>query len=103
MTIKIILSMFINKRRKLVGMAMSEALRRTGQLRPEVTIRKTKDNGEMRDVPIEDPNQKALLNQMIIASHLVRQLAEKDVYLNSLKEQRAEALAEIAWLKKRIS
>ena len=57
----------------------------------------------MRDVPIEDPNQKALLNQMIIASHLVGQLAEKDAYLNSLKEQRAEALAEIAWLKQRIS
>jgi hypothetical protein len=57
----------------------------------------------MRDVPIEDPNQKALLNQMIIASHLVRELAEKDAYLNFLKEQRAEALAEIAWLKQRIS
>jgi hypothetical protein len=40
---------------------------------------------------------------MIIASHLVGQLAEKDAYLNSLKEQRAEALAEIAWLKQRIS
>ena len=72
-------------------------------MRPEVTIRKTKDHDEMRDVPIEDPNQKALLNQMIIASHLVRQLAEKDAYLNSLKEQRAEALAEIEWLKQRIS
>jgi hypothetical protein len=58
---------------------------------------------EMKDIPIEDPNQKALLNQMIIASHLVRQLAEKDAYLNSLKEQRAEALAEIVWLKQQIS
>jgi peptidoglycan hydrolase CwlO-like protein len=57
----------------------------------------------MRDVPIEDPNQKALLNQMIITSHLVREMAEKDAYLNSLKEQRAEALAEIERLKQQIS
>ncbi len=57
----------------------------------------------MRDVPIEDPNQKALLNQMIITSHLVREMAEKDAYLNSLKEQRAEALAEIEQLKQQIS
>ena len=57
----------------------------------------------MRNVPIEDPNQKILLNQMIIASHLVRQMAEKDAYLNSLKEQRAEAMAEIERLKQQIS
>jgi hypothetical protein len=73
-------------------------------LRPGVPICETRENDhEMKDVPIEDPNQKALLNQMIIASHLVRQLAEKDAYLNSLKEQRAEALAEIVWLKQQIS
>ena len=56
----------------------------------------------MRDVPIEDPNQKALFNQMLITSHLVRQLAEKDAYLNSLKEQRAAAMAEIESLKQQI-
>ena len=73
-------------------------------MRTEVPICETRENDhEMKDVPIEDPNQKALLNQMIIASHLVRQLAEKDAYLNSLKEQRAEALAEIVWLKQQIS
>jgi hypothetical protein len=71
---------------------------------PEVPIRETKGRMmAMRDVPIEDPNQKALLNQMIITSHLVRQMAEKDAYLNSLKEQRAEALAEIERLKQQIS
>jgi hypothetical protein len=39
----------------------------------------------------EDPNHNALLNQMLIDSHLVRQLAEKDAYVDSLKEQRPEA------------
>jgi hypothetical protein len=57
----------------------------------------------MREVPIEDTNQKALLNQMIIVSHLVRKLAEKDAYLNSLKEEGAEALAEIERLHQQIS
>jgi hypothetical protein len=66
-------------------------------------LKRTENDQEMSDVPIEDTDQKALLNQMIIVSHLVRKLAEKDAYLNSFKEERAEALAEIERLNQRIS